>query len=308
MGRPESHKSDLADRIDDPRLRRHEFGFLEVVDKPSPDELKAYYHERYYQTEQSNYRKQYPEDELRSLDLKIAQKAAIVADIRGTDAPGSMLDVGCGEGFALAWFQKRGWQVEGIDYSRAGLESFHPDPLPRLEVGDMLSLLDERIAQRKRYDLVWLNNVLEHSLEPIALLTALRKLVADDGVLVVTVPNDGSGYQEMLLDNGDIPDRFWIAIPDHISYFTYDSLQDTAAATGWSCREIIGDFPIDLFLLHEGSNYVRDRAKGPGAHKARIRAELLIGERDGRDVRDFYSALARIGLGRNLTAFLTQKI
>lgn len=307
MGAVDKKKTDLSPPINDARLQRHELGFLEVVNKPSPDELKAYYHERYYQTEQSNYRKQYSEDELRFLDLKVAQKAAIVADIRGTNAPGSVLDVGCGEGFALAWFKKRGWQVEGIDYSRAGLETFHPDLLPQLEVGDMLSLLDQRIEQQKRYDLVWLNNVLEHSLEPIALLTALGKLVADNGVLVVTVPNDGSAYQEMLLSEHHINDRFWIAIPDHISYFTHETLQNIASATGWSCNEVIGDFPIDFFLLHEGSNYVRNPANGSGAHKARIRAELLIGEQDVNDVRNFYAALARIGLGRNLTAFLTQK-
>lgn len=300
-------KSGFSRPFNDARLRRHELGFLEVMDKPAPEELKAYYHQRYYQTEQGNYRSKYGPDELDFLNLKIAQKAAIVGDIRATSTPGNMLDVGCGEGFALAWFKKHGWTVEGIDHSMAGLQSFHPDLLPHLEVGDMLSLLDSRIGQGKRYDLVWLNNVLEHSLDPVGLLNAIGKLVADSGVLVVTVPNDGSEYQEMLLEDGDINDRFWIAIPDHLAYFTYDSLKNIAAATGWECNQIIGDFPIDLFLLHEGSNYVRDQNNGRAAHRARIRAELLIGRQQGNDIRDFYESLAKIGLGRNLTAFFTHK-
>jgi hypothetical protein len=43
------------------------------------------------------------------------------------------------------------------------------------------------------------------------------------------VPNDGSEYQEGLLRDGLIDRRFWIAIPDHMSYFTSDS-----TASSWS--------------------------------------------------------------------------
>ncbi len=68
---------------------------------------------------------------------------------------------------------------------------------------------------------------------------------------------------------------------------------------------MVGDFPIDLFLLHPGSNYVRDPSQGAEAHKARVQAELFLGQYPHQRVNDFYSALASVGLGRNLTAFLT---
>src|SRR3546814_10649206 len=64
--------------LNDPRLKRHDLGFLEVVDKPTSEELKAYYAHRYYQTEQGNYRKAYPQAERDYFNLKIAQKAALV--------------------------------------------------------------------------------------------------------------------------------------------------------------------------------------------------------------------------------------
>ncbi|MEQ8268852.1 MAG: class I SAM-dependent methyltransferase [Parvibaculum sp.] len=293
--------------MDDSRLKRHEFGFLQAAEMPSSEELKAYYAERYYQTQQGNYRKSYPPAERDYLNLKIAQKAAIVDRLRGDNRSGVLLDVGCGEGFALAWFQTQGWTVEGIDHSLAGIEGMHPQLLPNVEAGDVFELLEARIDAGRQYDIVWLTHVLEHVRDPVALFSSLRQLVSADGVLVATVPNDGSAYQEGLLDNGDIPERFWVALPDHLAYFTYDSLERTAEATGWACRDIVGDFPIDFFLLHEGSNYVKDRAKGPAAHQARIRLELLLGRLDHAKVNEFYSAMARVGLGRSLTSFLTPR-
>lgn len=291
--------------MSDERLVRHRLGFLQVREPPKAEALQAYYAGAYYQAERGNYRKAYPDDELAYLRLKIAQKAEIVAGLRGAEAPGRMLDVGCGEGFALAWFGEGGWTVEGLDFSSAGVAAQNPELLPRLTTGDVFSELDEKIARGEQYDLVWLNHVIEHVVDPVGLLRSLRRLVAPSGVLVVTAPNDGSELQEDLLAHGDIPERFWIALPDHLSYFTAESLRRTAEETGWTCRDLIGDFPIDLFLLHEGSNYVKDRAQGPGAHRARIRFELLLGRREPDRVNDFYRAMAQVGLGRSLTAFLT---
>jgi 2-polyprenyl-3-methyl-5-hydroxy-6-metoxy-1,4-benzoquinol methylase len=294
--------------IIDPRLRYNELGFLEVADPPSPDELKAYYAEAYYQTEQSGFQKEYSEQEIAHLNLKIAQKASMASRLSGNKPPGSFLDVGCGEGFALAWFAAKGWNIEGIDYSVAGLEAMNPAVLPYVESGDLFEILDRRISGGKRHDLIWLNNVLEHVLDPIGLLRSLRQLVAPDGMLVVTVPNDGSIYQEFLLKSDRIPHRFWIAIPDHLSYFTYESLAKIVEFCGWKCNEIIAEFPIDFFLLHPGSNYVRDRAHGSLAHQARIAMDLMLGEHHSVDkINDFYAALARIGLGRDLTAFISVK-
>lgn len=293
--------------MNDSRLRYHDLGFLEVIDPPTLEELKTYYAESYYQTEQGSFRKSYSDEENAFRNLKIAQKASLAASLSGRNTPGSFFDVGCGEGFALAWFNKNGWSVAGIDHSITGLEMMNPELLSKVEAGDLFSLLEQHISQAKRYDLVWLNNVLEHVADPVSLSIALRQIIAPEGMLVVTVPNDGSAYQEDLFKCGDIPNRFWIAIPDHLTYFTRESLTRTVEATGWLCREIIADFPIDLFLLHPGSNYVHDRANGPAAHQARIRMELMLGRYSYDKVNAFYAAMAQVGLGRCLTAFLSAK-
>lgn len=290
--------------MEDSRLRRHELGFLEVADKPSPHALAAYYEKTYYQNESSSYRKRYSTLETEVIGLRIAQRAAQVSALSGRHACGSMLDVGCGEGFVISHYLALGWRVAGIDFSRAGVEQMNPNCLPFVQQGDVFQLLDARIAAGEKFDLVWLGNVLEHVLDPVGLLCSLRQLVADEGLLVATVPNDGSAYHEALLEGGDIPERFWIAIPDHISYFTADSLWRIASAAGWQCLALQGDFPIDFYLAHEGSNYVADRSRGPAAHQARLRLERLISAAGLGAANRFYASLAEVGLGRNITAFL----
>lgn len=289
----------------DARLRRHPLGFLELVDKPDEEALAQYYAEKYYQSEVGSFRKSYPEDELEVIRLRIALRAARARALMDMSGPGRLLDVGCGEGFALAAFHEEGWSVAGIDHSRAGVEAMNPQIAAHVEQGNLFELLDRRIAADERFDLLWLGNVLEHVLDPVALLNALRRVLAPGGLLVVVVPNDGSDYHEELFAEGHVNERFWIAIPDHISYFTAESLWRTATATGWAMRELQGDFPIDLFLAHESSNYVADRAKGPAAHAARLRLERLIGRAGQEAANRFYSALAGVGLGRNMVAYLS---
>jgi len=288
----------------DPRLRRHPFGFLELAEKPDELALATYYSEKYFQSEAGNYRSSYPDEELEVIRLRIKLRTARALEIMGRDRPGRILDVGCGEGFVMAAFAEDGWQVAGIDHSRAGVESMNPHVADRVDQGNLFELLNQRIAAAEKYDLVWLGNVLEHVLDPIGLLRALRGLVASGGLLVAVVPNDGNRYHEELFHDGLVPERFWIAIPDHISYFTEESLRRTASETGWDVRDLQGDFPIDLFLADDASNYVLDRSKGPAAHAARLRLERVIARAGTEATNRFYSALAGVGLGRNLVAYL----
>lgn len=279
-------------------------GFFELVDKPDESALSDYYADIYYQAGSGPYRTSYSAQELKVIRQRIALRAHRARFLLGTDKSGRLLDVGCGEGFVLSAFAEDGWEVAGIDYSRAGVEGINPQMAKYVEQGNLFSMLDLRIRTDERYDLVWLGNVLEHVLDPVALLQALKKLVAPGGLLVVVVPNDGSDYHQRLLADGAIPEPFWIAVPDHISYFTQDSLRRTAAATGWAVKDLQGDFPIDIFLSHEGSNYVADPKKGPAAHAARLQFETLIGQAGEEAANSFYSALADIGLGRNLIAYM----
>jgi len=288
----------------DMRLRRHELGFLELINKPTREELSEYYEKNYYQNDAGSYRKSYSELERSVISLRIAQREHQIRVFRGGGTPGSLLDVGCGEGFVLSHFSKLGWSVTGLDFSKAGVERMNPDYTNHVLQGDVFELLNRQIESTKKYDVVWLGNVLEHVLDPVELLCSLRQLTLGNGLLIVTVPNDGNAYHEYLYQQRLIPTRWWVAIPDHISYFTADSLRCIVEKTGWDCLTVHGDFPIDWFLANEVANFLTDKSRGSAAHDARIRIEYLIAQAGLDKANRFYESMAEVGLGRNLTAYL----
>jgi SAM-dependent methyltransferase len=293
-------------------VRLNEYGFYEVINKPTNAELSAYYAQRYYQEGLTTYQAAYPPEEVAHIEGKLRLRHWVLGQLggraavpaAGTPLP-SLLDIGCGEGWALDYFHRQGWEVLGVDYSSFSVERFHPDQRARLRTGDLVEQLDLLMAENRKFDVLWLDNVLEHVPDPAGLLRQCRALVAAGGTLLVEVPNDFSPLQMHLLESGQIDRPFWVVLPDHLSYFSRDSLKNLAAATGWQTAKALADQPIDLHLLNPATNYVMDRTAGPGAHRARMaQDELLLRTAPLEAVAAYYEALAGVGLGRNIVAFL----
>lgn len=285
-------------------LKKHELGFMQVNPLPTFEELNDYYSKKYYQEiESATYQSNYSDEELYYINEKISQKDFLI-NKKNKLIKGKLLDVGCGEGFVLNFYFKKNWIVSGIDFSEYGIKKFHPNLMKFFEKGDIFSLLEQKIQNNEEFDLIWVGNVLEHVLEPIRLMELLRLLLSEDGTLCITVPNDGSKYQEMLLNKNYVDRNWWIAYPDHISYFDNESLLNLANFSKFSCFDLISDFPIDLFLLHSGSNYINDPNQGKKAHLARIALENFIAGSSKETINLYYRYLAKLGLGRDLTIFL----
>jgi len=288
------------------RFNKNKFGFYEIVNKPTVEELKDYYANKYYQEIAStSYQKDYSEDERSYFRARNERYYSVVKKIRG-NINGKFLDVGCGEGFALSYFKEKGYTFRGLDFSSEGVETQNPHCLSNLVTGDLFELLKIEVNHKNQYDVIYLQNVLEHVLDPLDLLNNLNSILAPSGVVVLTVPNDFSIIQEEAIRRKHIDQMFWIAEPDHLSYFDKESLAKVCHSAGFNVEDLLADFPIDWFLFHEGSNYVKNKSSGKNAHKARIQIECLIAQQTTVEVLGFWRALAKIGMGRDLTIFLTK--
>lgn len=276
-------------------------GYFEIEPRPTPDELAAYYRDKYFGSRDGRtpYAHGYTDEELVHKELQPAETELIWGR-----APGKLLEVGVGEGFTLDYFRKRGWQAKGLDFTDDGVREFHPHLSEHLMLGDAFALLDEVIASGERFDLVICNNVLEHVIDPMGLLKRLRAIVATDGMVRISVPNDGSWLQDQIVARGYADPEFWIAAPDHLNYFNTDSLPRALAAHGWETVEHLGEFPVDIFLLNPDTGYMRDRSKGRNCHFVRVAFEMgLWKERSLEAVVEFRRGCARAGVGRNQTIY-----
>ena len=96
--------------------------------------------------------------------------------------PAALLDVGCGAGAFLGYARTRGWTVGGTDINVTDDARRHGARLWEGQLPDM----DFGGA---RFEAVRLNHVLEHTPDPLRELRRVRRIVAEDGVLLVGVPN-----------------------------------------------------------------------------------------------------------------------
>ncbi len=122
------------------------------------------------------------------------------------------------------------------------------------------------------------------------------------------MPNDFSVIQKYLYDKEYISEPFWIKKPDHISYFNKDGLIAICNEVGYEFKYIISDYPIDLNLFNENTNYIKDSSKGKSCHHTRIVAENLIHSISMEKSIELYEILAQLGIGRQIIAFFQKKI
>jgi SAM-dependent methyltransferase len=137
---------------------------------------------------------------------------------------GSVLDIGCGQGLFLKQFADRGWRAVGIEVSSSA--AFHARELLGLDV--LVGEQATKELESDSFDIIGLWHVLEHVVQPRALLREVRRVLKNDGKLLLSVPNFGSLEARVGKKNW-----FHLDVPRHVSHFTEDSLQTTLDATGW---------------------------------------------------------------------------
>lgn len=281
------------------------FGFFELKEKPTEEQLKNYYENKYYQEGNGAYTIQYSENEVTYFNNQLNQRYIALNEILGQNNKASMrfLDVGCGEGWALSFFKRKKWDVLGLDFSDYGCKSHNPGCLSHMMVGNIYETLTSLKIENQKFDVIWLDNVLEHVIDPLSLLQECKGLIKGQGVLVIEVPNDFSPLQQLLYNKGIVAKPFWVAIPDHISYFNSEGLDALCRSAGWETRFLMSDYPIDLNLLNPNTNYVDEPTRGKSCHQARVDIENLLSSISVTKLNNLYKLLAEMGLGRNIVSF-----
>jgi SAM-dependent methyltransferase len=126
-------------------------------------------------------------------------RSVIAEAFPGRDAQAlSVLDVGCGNGSELALpLVRDGFNLVGVDVDEHSIE--HARTLAHGAVNaQFICGRVEELSHAEPFDVVILSEVLEHMNEPRELLKASIERMAEEGIMIITVPN---GYGEFEMDS-----------------------------------------------------------------------------------------------------------
>lgn len=278
---------------------------VSVEPMPSEQALSDYYAQKYYQEsdgKKSTYDVSYTPDELayKALESQMTLQG-MLENLSSSITSPVILDLGCGEGFLVQEAIDLGYQVTGVDFSSFGVEKWNPDVQAQCVFGDIYDFLSHA---PQKYDVCILRNVLEHVIDPAALLKKISDILNDGGIAVITVPNDYSALQALAMEKKYIDREFWFAPPDHLHYFNTRNIVPFVEKNAFTMLDMFSSFPIDFFLFHSGSNYIADRTKGKEAHFARIAIDLLLAKEGMEKFVNLYRAMASCGIGRDFTVVI----
>jgi 2-polyprenyl-3-methyl-5-hydroxy-6-metoxy-1,4-benzoquinol methylase len=137
--------------------------------------------------------------------------------------PGTLLDVGCGDGSFLDRMRSRGWDVIGVDFDANAIATAKRKHGLDLHHGDLADV----DFPADRFDAITLNHVIEHVPDPLGLLVACRRILKPRGRLILVTPNSAStGHQRF--------GRHWRGLepPRHLHIFSRANLAECARRAG----------------------------------------------------------------------------
>lgn len=148
--------------------------------------------------------------------------------------PPSLLDVACGNGMLAGLLAPRFERVLGVDASSAHIAKAR-EAHPGIE---FVHALAEDYVAEEPFSTITMINLLEHVVDPVALLARMMPNLAKDGVLIVNVPNAMAINRRIAKLMGTIKDEyelspFDIDVAGHRRYYDMEKLVGDVNAAGF---------------------------------------------------------------------------
>jgi SAM-dependent methyltransferase len=173
---------------------------------------------------------------------------------------GKVLEVGCASGALLAAFRKAGWRCIGIEPSREMADLARASA----ECEILEATLETSRLPPRHFDVVAALHVLEHSPDPRRFIDCCFRLLKENGVLLVEVPDFGSRQARA-------QGKEWLPLyPDtHFYHFTARSLSGLLERRGFRVvriRRYGGLGTIAATRLKGGQSPARPDTPAPRTH------------------------------------------
>lgn len=173
-------------------------------------------------------------------------------------------------------------------------------------LGDIYDNISHLVQNATQFDIINMDNLLEHVVDPKLLLEQAFQLLSEKGLLIIKVPNDFSVLQQYFFDNGIVTKPHWVAPLDHISYFNRGGLIHLCQASGFACVDFLSDQMIEFSALNPNTNYFKNSDTGKSCHFARVAQENMFHSISPKGTLKVYQALGEMGLGREIIGVFTK--
>ena len=167
-------------------------------------------------------------------------------------------------------------------------------------IGDVYGSINSLIAKGTHFDVINMDNILEHVIDPKTLLHQVHTLLKDNSIVIIKVPNDFSYLQKYFWEHNIIKKTHWVAPLGHISYFNKEGLISICNVAGLECVDFLSDQLIEFFALNPNTNYYENKNVGKSCHFARVAQENIFHGISPEKTIALYRALGDMGLGRQI--------
>lgn len=278
------------------------YGYRRLEPIPSQEELEAFYENDYYDSAFAGARAPDLKRLLEGGEAAERERAWLretlyddIAAQLSTHGKGKrVLDIGCGLGDLLQRLDEHGFDARGLEPNEQAAQLARERGLvvSTQSVGELVA---QASGDSASFDAVILLHVLEHVPNPAGILREIHSLLEPGGLLYIWVPNDFNALQLAAQSKLGV-DPWWVASPDHINYFTKESLSALVRRVGFATIDIQADFPMELFLLM-GLDYIANPDVGATCHGYRVEAERAMPPEVRREL---FHSFAASGIGRDL--------
>ncbi len=290
----ETHHGEIINKVDGhPVIDCQHCGFKHIWPYPSEKSISELYRKSYY-TDVYPFSGNISENEIENANQQFSERLLTI-EAKLPRGKRKLLDIGAGNCGFLYTARERGWDVLGIEPSEQGQERARLLQLPF--ICDAFSR--ESMQGYGPFDLIHLNCVLEHILDPIELLRTSYELLAPGGYISICVPNDFNPLQAAFIETQQ-KSPWWIVPLQHINYFDTKSLPKLLERIGFEIEHSETTFPIELFLLF-GDDYISKPEQGRASYHRITQFEENM-KKSGQSglVKEIYKAFEKLNIGRRI--------
>ena len=286
------------------KLKKTKSGYYKVTPTPSDEEIENFYKNEFYSSQYSGLNDSASETIKKDLEFynnHYQDIADLISKFSQKNLQElSLLDIGCGWGDAISYWSSKGINCSGFDPAEEAATH-----CAKIGLNVTVGSFEQLNAFDKKFEVVTLLNVLEHLAEPETTLKSIKdNLLVKGGILVVDVPNEFNTLQLAGQKTHQLRD-WWICPPNHLNYFSPESLNKCLTYAGYNVLDTVSSFPLEIFLLF-GDNYVDHPELGRKAHEKRMEFEKNFRKSLGNEaLMELYRGFASNGLGRQILSVAT---